>query len=136
MNKTVAFFMTLIGLGPSACSPSFQNASVKEFAALIDSPDVQLVDVRTIEEYQDGHLEGAINIDVEEEDFVQKAKEKLNTSKKVAVYCKSGRRASKAAEQLTTEGYQVTNLKGGIMAWKLQQMPVTKDKTQSVSQQR
>ncbi len=134
MNKVMTFLMGLLGLSASACSQSFQSVSVEEFAALIDSPDMQLVDVRTAEEYAEGHLEGAINIDVESDGFVQKAKQQLSTERPVAVYCKSGRRASKAAEQLASEGYQVTNMKGGIMAWKLKRMPVTKDKTQSVSQ--
>lgn len=121
----MAFIMAMLGLGSSACSQSYQKADVKEFAEFINSADVQLVDVRTPEEYAEGHLDGAINLNAESEDFVPKAKELLRRERAVAVYCKSGRRASKAAEQLAAEGYQVTNLSGGIIAWKLKGRPVT-----------
>ena len=127
MNKAMTFIMAMLGLGTSACSQSFQQADVKAFAALTNTPDVQLVDVRTAEEYAEGHIEGACNIDVNGEDFVAKSRAMLNKEKPVAVYCKSGRRSAKAAEQLTAEGFQVTNLTGGILAWKLKRMPVTTD---------
>ncbi len=130
MNKFVTFIMGMLGMSTSACSQAFQNVSAEEFATLIDSPDVQLVDVRTAEEYAEGHLMGAINIDVNSDAFMQEAKKKLSTDRMVAVYCKSGRRASNAAELLAAENYQVTNLNGGILAWKGKKMPVTTETTE------
>lgn len=128
MNKTLTFLLTLLGLGASACSRPYQTASVKEFAAYIQQPDVQLADVRTADEYAEGHIDGARLIDVNQDNFVEQAQTCLDPSRPVAVYCKSGRRSAKAAELLAAEGYQVTSLAGGIIAWKLKGQPVTAPK--------
>ena len=91
---------------------------MESFSRMISSPDVVVLDVRTAEEFAEGHLPGAINIDVKESNFLEKAVRTLPSDKKIAVYCRSGRRSAQAAEQLASKGYQVTNLKGGIIAWK------------------
>ena len=81
--------------------------------------DCVLVDVRTPAEYKEGHLKGAINIDVKDSlTFMNKAKEMLPKDKTVMVYCRSGRRSADAAGNLAAEGYFVFNLEGGIIAWK------------------
>ena len=49
----------------------------------------------------------------------------LIMDKKIAVYCRSGRRSAGAAGKLSYEGYKLVNLKGGIIAWKAANMPVT-----------
>ena len=90
----------MLGLGTSACSQSYQNLDVEGFSALIEMPNIQLVDVRTSEEYTEGHLEGAINIDVKDDSVMSLAKAQLDTAKTVAVYCRSGRRSADAAERL------------------------------------
>lgn len=127
MNKTLAFLLGLMGLNAtSACSQQlYENADVKTFAELIDNPEVQLLDVRTAEEYSEGHIERAFNVDVKQSTFMEMAKKRLDTGKRVAVYCRSGRRSADAANQLVAEGYQVTNLLGGILAWEKEKMPVT-----------
>ena len=56
---------------------------------------------------------------------MEKAKAGLEKSKKIAVYCRSGRRSANAARRLAAEGFQCVNLKGGIMAWKDAGKPVT-----------
>jgi L-ascorbate metabolism protein UlaG (beta-lactamase superfamily)/rhodanese-related sulfurtransferase len=130
MNKAITFIMAMLGIGTSACSQSYQDLNVEEFSALVETPNTQLVDVRTPEEYAEGHLEGAINIDQKSESFMSQAKAKLDTTKAVAVYCRSGRRSADAATKLAGEGFQVMNLKGGILAWKEKQMPVTTSTTE------
>lgn len=127
MNKTLVFLLGMIGLNvSSACSQQvFENADVETFAELINTTDAQLLDVRTADEYAEGHIEGALNIDVKQGDFMQLAKERLNKGQSVAVYCRSGRRSANAANQLTKEGFKVVNLEGGIMAWSKKEMPVT-----------
>ena len=66
MNKTLAFLLGMLGINAtSACSQQvFENADVKTFAELVNNPDIQLVDVRTTAEFAEGHIEGALNIDV------------------------------------------------------------------------
>ena len=129
MNKTIAFLLAMLGINAtSACSQQvFENADVKTFAEYANNPDIQLVDVRTSEEFAEGHIEGVLNMDVKSGDFIKTAKEALDTSKRVAVYCRSGRRSVDAANQLTSAGFNVINLKGGILAWKEAGMPVTSD---------
>lgn len=86
----------------------------------------QLLDVRTKEEWAEGHLKGAALVTVTEEGFLEKAKAVLDPKKPVVVYCRSGKRSAKATEQLRANGYTVFDLEGGIIAWKAAGKPVEK----------
>jgi rhodanese-related sulfurtransferase len=55
---------------------------------------------------------------------MEKAKAALPMDKKIAVYCRSGRRSANAAGKLAAEGYRCVNLKGGIVAWKEADKPM------------
>ena len=80
----------------------FRTVSSDDFAQIIsDTAAVQLVDVRTKGEYDEGHIEGALLVD-----FYS------------YVYCRSGRRSASAAQKLVKLGYEVINLDGGILAWR------------------
>lgn len=115
-------------IGLSACGQeNFKNANVAEFAKLADEPNVVVLDVRTAEEYAEGHIVGALNIDQGQGDFMEKAKAQLPSDKTIAVYCRSGRRSASAASRLAAEGYTCVNLKGGIVAWKEAGKDVTTD---------
>ena len=129
MKKVIMFLLTLLGLNvTTACSQGkFENTDVKGFAEKIKDPQVVILDVRTEKEFQEGHIDEAVLIDVKEPDFVSKAETLLPKDKTIAVYCRSGRRSATAAGMLGERGYQAVNLKGGIMAWKEAQMPVTTD---------
>ena len=117
MKKIITNLLALLGL--AACSQQgFENADVNTFATQITNPDVVLLDVRTAEEYNDGHIQNAINIDVNQNGFIEKAKSTLPADKTIAVYCRGGRRSANAAGILAKEGFKVVNLVGGIMAWK------------------
>ena len=89
--------------------------------------NVVILDVRTADEYAEGHIKGAILIDQFKSDFLEQAKAKLPTEKTIAVYCRSGRRSANAAGILAKEGYKPVNLKGGIIAWRKENQPVTQD---------
>ena len=108
----------MLGLNTACGQGNFENADVDEFAKLVADTNVVVLDVRTAGEYAEGHLERAINIDYNHDDFVEKAKAVLPLDKKIAVYCRSGRRSAGAAGKLGAEGYKLVNLKGGIIAWK------------------
>lgn len=129
MNKALSFLLAMLGIhATTACSQNgFQDADVDAFSVLISQPDVQLVDVRTADEFEEGHIEGAQNIDVNQNTFAQEAEDKLYKDKPVAVYCRSGRRSAKAANILTEKGFTVTNLLGGIIAWRNNNMPTTQN---------
>lgn len=79
--------------------------------------DYQLVDVRTASEYESGHLKGAINLDVNENNFENNIS-KLNKDKPVVVYCFSGSRSASAANILSENGFKNVYNIPGIMSWR------------------
>jgi len=126
MKKMITCLLAAFGLTTGCCQQNYENADPEGFAELITKPDVVLLDVRTDGEFKEGHIEKALNIDVKQGDFMEKAKA-LPKDKTIAVYCRSGRRSANAANQLASEGYKVVNLVGGIIAWKDGGRPVTTD---------
>lgn len=77
----------------------------------------QLIDVRTPKEYKAGHLDGATNIHLYDQDFNDRIN-KLDKDKTVYVYCKAGGRSAEAVESLKLNGFQhIVELKGGTDAW-------------------
>ena len=111
-----------------ATQPTEQVVTVtpQEFQAGIEKGGVQLVDVRSSDEYSEGHIADAVNIDVQEPDFQAEATRVLQKDKKVYVYCRSGRRSLLAAEMLAKDGYTVVDLDGGILGWEKAGLPVVK----------
>lgn len=84
---------------------------------LAESGNVQLLDVRTPEEYGEGHLAKAANVDYKNPDFKEKIA-KLDKSKPVYVYCLSGGRSAAAATALHESGFkEVYDMKGGYLKW-------------------
>lgn len=125
--KFMALLTTLLALATGGCGQQkYDNLDVEAFAAFVADPQVQLLDVRTEAEYAEGHIDGAALADVKRDDFLAVAEVRLVKERPVAVYCRSGKRSAKAAEQLSAEGYRVTNLKGGITAWTSKDMPTTR----------
>ena len=124
MKKMMTFLLAMLGLTSACGQGNFENVEVKEFSELIEDSCVVLLDVRTASEFAEGHIEGAINIDQGQSDFMEKAQAALPKDKKIAVYCRSGRRSANAAGKLGAEGYRCVNLKGGILAWKEADKPV------------
>ena len=124
MIKTIylTFFVCAFSLGLWACAGNkkaeYKNLTSAQFEELIKDSNVQLLDVRTLEEYTEGHIPGCINIDVKNEaGFPAAVDELLDKSKKIAVYCRSGRRSRTAAEILIKKGFKVYNLDKGILNW-------------------
>ena len=117
-------------MGITANAPSsfdsYETVGAKEFSKKIKSPDIYLVDVRTPEEYAGGHIEGAHNLDVNNDNFKAEAEKTLPKDKEIAVYCGSGKRSAKAAGELTELGFKVLNLEGGLAEWNENNLPVVK----------
>ena len=125
MKKILTCLLAVMGLNTACGQQNYENADVAGFAELVSDSNIVVLDVRTASEFAEGHIEGAINIDQGQSDFMDKARAALPADKKIAVYCRSGRRSANAAGRLGGEGYQCVNLKGGIIAWKEAGMPVT-----------
>ncbi len=86
--------------------------------------DVQLVDVRTPEEYREGHIKNSLNINVQGSSFEAEVA-KLDKKKPVMVYCRSGGRSASAQRMLIDMGFaEVINLDGGIRGWQSAGKPV------------
>ena len=76
-----------------------------------------LVDVRTVEEYDSGHIQDAINFDFYSESF-QKQILSLNKNSSVILYCRTENRSTKTANYLKENGYKkITVLDGGVTSW-------------------
>ena len=83
----------------------------------IQDTDYILVDVRTIEEYESGHIQDAINFDFYSESF-QKEILSLDKSSSIILYCRTQNRSTKTANYLKENGYkEITVLEGGITSW-------------------
>ena len=105
--------------------PRFESISAQDFAALIDSIDVTVVDVRTPSEYDSGHIPGTdYNIDVKGNSFMLESQILLPKDTPVALYCRSGNRSKTAAEMLAKEGYKVYELASGFNDWRKAGYPV------------
>ena len=92
----------------------------QDYKEAISGNDVQLVDVRTAAEFNEGHIQNAINIDYSKEYLFTEAFEKLDIGSPVYLYCRSGNRSQKAAAKLIEMGFEeIYDLRGGYVVWKL-----------------
>ncbi|MBO4771404.1 MAG: rhodanese-like domain-containing protein [Bacteroidales bacterium] len=119
MKKLLTTLMLIMsGMFFSQCnSQNFRSLNADDFEKAIQSPDIIVLDSRTAQEYADGHIRNAVNIDVKNADFEQKAVESLDKTKTIAVYCRSGRRSKIAAAILSKNGFTVIELDCGITCW-------------------
>ena len=113
-----------------SCKPqtSYETLEPLEFSELMSYDFHAIVlDVRTPEEYREGHIEGAVNMDFYADGF-EKQLEKLDKEKSYFVYCTVGGRSSSAAKMMHDKGFQkVHDLSGGIEAWENSGLPITLD---------
>jgi rhodanese-related sulfurtransferase len=102
-----------------------QQLSTADFEKGIAGKNIQLLDVRTSEEYRSGHIAQSLQADWKnQEQFTNRARH-MDKTKPVYVYCASGGRSRQAAQWLRTNGYaQVYELTGGFIQWKGDGKPV------------
>jgi rhodanese-related sulfurtransferase len=108
----------------STSTPTVEHLDSARFADKIVETDVVTLDVRTAGEFMAGHIDGAINIDVEGSTFDAEIA-KLDKSKTYAVYCQSGRRSQIAVDKMASAGFaSLFNLENGIADWNANGLPV------------
>jgi rhodanese-related sulfurtransferase len=96
----------------------------EEMQAILETEDMQLVDVRTPKEYKEGHIKNSQNIDYNSPTFDEDIS-KLDKTKPVILYCKSGKRSAKCSEKLIKAGFEkIYELEGGITEWKFKGLEV------------
>jgi rhodanese-related sulfurtransferase len=129
MKTKLVLFISLFMLSIGAFSQtvekdSIQVLSIEKFEKMMSKKKNMLVDVRTPEEVSEGQIAGALNINFLGENFSNEI-QNLNKNKTYLLYCRSGSRTRKAADQMQKAGFKkVYMLEGGITAWKEAGNPV------------
>jgi thioredoxin len=129
MMKLKSFIATfLITLAFTSCNTqasNVKNLNAGEFQQGIAVKGAQLIDVRTPDEYKEKHIAGAVNMNINSDNFKEQINS-LDKSKPVYFYCLAGGRSKKASELAVTEGFEnVNNLSAGITGWMGASKPVT-----------
>lgn len=123
------WFFSFVLLFISACTSVDENAiSTLEFKSLVEGDECIIVDVRTPDEFMDGHIIGAATIDLYSETFEHRFRF-MDTAKCMALYCASGKRSAQALHILETElGFtNLVHLKGGINSWEMEDYELVKN---------
>ena len=127
MKRLMGIITMLCSLfGCSAQTEGFKSLTVKEYAKASEDTAIVRLDVRTAEEFAEGHIAKTLNIDVLKNDFESKAVAMLPKNHIIAVNCRSGKRSKNAARILVKNGFKVIELDGGYNDWVKNRMPVTK----------
>ena len=127
MKRLMGIITMLCSLfGCSAQTEGFKSLTVKEYAKAIEDTAIVRLDVRTAEEFAEGHIAKTLHIDVLKNDFESKAVAMLPKDHTIAVNCRSGKRSKNAARILVKNGFKVIELDGGYNDWVKNRMPVTK----------
>ena len=122
--KSIKIFLiaVLAGLTITACgseeAADYQRISMEEAVELMETEENYIIlDVRTAEEYSDGHIPGAVNVPNETigSDEIPELPDK---EQMILVYCRSGNRSRQASEKLAEQGYTNVLEFGGINDWK------------------
>lgn len=116
----VALALTVVAsvlLSPSLLPRGgYGDATVQEARRLIeDKPGLVILDVRTASEYEEGHIEGAVNIPVQE---LSVRFEELSIDDELLVYCRTGKRSAQAVDILMDLGFtKIYHMDAGITGW-------------------
>lgn len=127
--KKIYFGLALIILSTSliACKTNTNDSfslSVADFEKGILKENIQILDVRSMEEFQSGHIKNALLADWTNTNEFNDRTQSLDKSKPIYAYCFSGARSSQAAESLKEKGFTVYNLAGGIASWQREGKPL------------
>lgn len=127
LSRSVFVLTAILLLFGYSCTSSPKHELLpKDFKQAVEqAKNAILLDVRTPEEYAEGYIEGATNIDWTGSSFDEETSH-LDKTRPVFVYCRSGKRSASAASALRSAGFkEVYELKGGIMKWQEDGLTVT-----------
>ena len=128
MKQLAAAFLLFIGgVVPALAAEPATLTPAQAETWLTATPGVQVLDVRTKEEFATGHLANATLIPWTDKNFTDRAAKELDPRKPVLVYCQGGVRSAKAAAALVKLGFtEVRDMAGGIAAWQQAGKPTDK----------
>ena len=118
MNKILFFFLFPILFFSQEIDSFNELVSYDIYKNKISTKDALVFDVRTTEEFNLGHIKGSINIDFYDEKLFVDFFQKINKTKPIYIYCRSGNRSKKSSEILKKIGFvKVYDLLGGYKNW-------------------
>ncbi|MBL0232517.1 MAG: DUF953 domain-containing protein [Chitinophagaceae bacterium] len=120
-NAGLVFLVCFIALSGSLFAQNTNTSAIdpNEFETGIGKAGIQLLDVRTAEEFKTGHIKNALQADWKDQAQFKDRVQYVDKNRPVYIYCLVGGRSAAAAEWMRENGYsQVIELKGGINAWK------------------
>lgn len=128
-SMVVALPLVLALVAAAASGSAVTNVTVGKAQTLMKEragkADFVILDVRTPEEFAEGHLAGAVNLDVQAQDFEKKFRA-LDRKKSYLVYCRTGNRSRKATVAMEALGFRaIFHMNEGIVKWKQQNLPLT-----------
>jgi phage shock protein E len=130
MKKLAVLLLLCTLLACENQSPTNENLATiapAVFAEKLQEDGVIILDVRTEGEFQEGHVEGALQHDYYETDSFKGFLEGLDKSKTYLIYCRSGGRSGTTLDMMAQMGFdKVYNLDGGFNAWKAANLPVSR----------
>ena len=118
MNKILFFLLFPILIFSQEIDSFYELVSYDIYKNKISTKDALVFDVRTTEEFNLGHIKGSINIDFYDEKLFVDFFQKINKTKPIYIYCRSGNRSKKSSEILKEIGFvKVYDLLGGYKNW-------------------
>lgn len=113
----ISLLLLLAGCGGNAADGSYQQITQEEAKEMMDSQEVIILDVREQDEYDSGHIPGAVLLPVGSIDETTAAQVIPEKDSTVLVYCRSGNRSKTASAALAELGYTGIYEFGGINTW-------------------
>ena len=118
MNKVLVLLLFPLLVFSQEIDSFYESVSYDIYKNKISTKDALVFDVRTTEEFNLGHIKGSINIDFYDEKLFVDFFQKINKTKPIYIYCRSGNRSKKSSEILKKIGFvKVYDLLGGYKNW-------------------
>ena len=124
----IVLFVLAIAMTTAAAGSPVTNVTVGKAQKLIKEragkADFVILDVRTPGEFAEGHIKGAVNLDVQSPTF-EKGLRALDRKKSYLVYCRTGNRSRRAILTMEAQGFRsIFHMNEGIVMWKQQNLPL------------
>jgi rhodanese-related sulfurtransferase len=126
-TKVLITLIAVFSIITFAQGQQLKQVTSKEAAQMLKSDkNLVIIDVRTAEEFKDGHIKGAINIDIRQPDAFVKI-DKLNRNAKYVVHCRTNHRSQIAVDHMVQSGFKtIVQIMDGFIGWSQNGLPVVK----------